>query len=69
MTKTVTLLIDGDIVAFSAVSAAQMDIEWSPDCWSNYVDMKAAKDDIMEYGICHTDVAIGYSDRYYERYR
>ena len=26
-------------------------------------DMKAAKDDIMEYGIFHTDVAIGYSDR------
>lgn len=47
MTKTVTLLIDGDIVAFSAVSAAQMDIEWSPDCWSNYVDMKSAKDKFL----------------------
>lgn len=47
MTKTVTLLIDGDIVAFSAVSAAQMDIEWSPDCWSNYVDMKSAKEKFL----------------------
>lgn len=42
--KETTLLIDGDIVAFSAVSAHLDEIEWAPDCWSNYVDMKGAKD-------------------------
>lgn len=47
MGKEVTLLIDGDIVAFGAVSANLDEIEWAPDCWSNYVDMRGAKEKFL----------------------
>ena len=38
-----TLLIDGDIIAFGAVSAALEDFEWSPGIWTTYCDHNAAR--------------------------
>lgn len=38
------LLIDADITAYSSASRAEEEIEWDPDTWSIYGDLKKAKD-------------------------
>ena len=43
MSKTPTLLIDGDIYLYRAASAAEEETDWGDDIWSLSTDLKEAK--------------------------
>jgi len=41
------LLLDTDILLYKAASAAETEVEWSPDIWSLWTDLKDAKASFM----------------------
>lgn len=68
--QKVTLLIDGDVVAYKATAAVEQEIDWGDDLWTLHSDPKEAKRIIEDQLISWSDklnadnVVIAFSDRH-----